>query len=506
MAYLGKIIAKLESALKIKVNGTFIARAEIDGIQFYSRDISRTDDHMLYLSTKDDFSLENTPQFLLLIGTTPARRQNNTVWIENDISMENVINVIQETILEHTIFKLKREELFRALHRGMGLTDLTRLAYSVLDNPVTLCNTSFSILTLYPDTQDSTHFSKINGKFFLKDEFFSNMDERNMIKQLHTSSHPFMAPLENCPFGCVFQSIRINHTVVGYVCVRGLNRKVTDEDLDYIDVFAQIISVEMQKDTNFTQTTGLKYEYFLNELFEGQINSEAYITDQLGALGKSPSDYYGLVLLKHADSALSEQPIKMYVDQIVDLLPDSMFTVYRGSVVVLLPCKADEIFSPKRLKRLSVFLQLNGLRAFVGLQFQHLTDSPILLEQLNNFYEMYTQKYLRPDETVVFFKDYVIEASFYIAKNRKLLEASISPMLKKMLASDRDNNTKYEETLRAFYTCGRSVPEAANYLHIHKSTFFYRLGKMNELFGFDTGDYDLLFLWEYSLKLIDYLN
>lgn len=506
MAYLGKIVAKLENELNIKVNGTFIARAEIEGIQFHTPDIVSSNDHLLYISQSNDLEMKNTPQFILLIGVAPLKKQNNTLWVSADVSPESVVNVIQATILEHTLFKLKREDLFRSLHRGLGITDLSRQAYSVLDNPITICNTSFSILALYPDTLDSKHFAQYNGKYFLRDEFFSNMDERNMIKQLNTSSHPFMAPLENCTYGCVFQSIRINHTVVGYVCVRGLNRVITDEDLDYIDTFSQIISVEMQKDTNFTQSVGLKYEYFLTELLDGQITNSAYITEQMSSLGKVPSDYYALILVKHSDPNQSQQPIKMYMDQIADLLPNSMFTVYHGNVVILIPCSIDQIFSPRRLKRLSVFLQLNSLQAFVGLPFKDLGESSIYLEQLNNLSEMYVQKYMRPDENVVFFKDYVLQTSFYTSKNRKLLESSISPVLVDLLDSDKKNNTKYGETIRAFFQCGRNVPEAANFLHIHKSTFFYRLGKMNELFGFDINDFELLFLWEYSLKLIDYLK
>ena len=52
----------------------------------------------------------------------------------------------------------------------------------------------------------------------------------------------------------------------------------------------------------------------------------------------------------------------------------------------------------------------------------------------------------------------------------------------------------------------RNALAAAGELHIHKSTFFYRLGKMADLFGIDINDGLALFRYEYSFRVLDYLG
>ena len=95
------------------------------------------------------------------------------------------------------------------------------------------------------------------------------MEDRKIIRHIYSSSAPYVTTLDDYPYKWVFESIRIRHAVVGYVCVRGTVREFTEDDLELIDVFSQMLSIEMQKDAGYRHPTGLKYEYFLTELLEG---------------------------------------------------------------------------------------------------------------------------------------------------------------------------------------------------------------------------------------------
>jgi len=54
--------------------------------------------------------------------------------------------------------------------------------------------------------------------------------------------------------------------------------------------------------------------------------------------------------------------------------------------------------------------------------------------------------------------------------------------------------------------CDRSAAKAAEKLHLHRSTFFYRIKKLEELLDVDLNDSKLLFLYELSFKIWDYLS
>jgi DNA-binding PucR family transcriptional regulator len=53
---------------------------------------------------------------------------------------------------------------------------------------------------------------------------------------------------------------------------------------------------------------------------------------------------------------------------------------------------------------------------------------------------------------------------------------------------DRERDTAYVPTLRAYLDCFGDVPTAAATLHVHQNTFRYRLRRLVEISGLDLGD------------------
>jgi foldase protein PrsA len=71
---------------------------------------------------------------------------------------------------------------------------------------------------------------------------------------------------------------------------------------------------------------------------------------------------------------------------------------------------------------------------------------------------------------------------------------------------DQTYHTDLLQTLRAYIFSGRNAAAASEQLHIHKSTFFYRMNKIAELLGTDIYDRKRLFAYEFTFYLIDYLK
>lgn len=79
----------------------------------------------------------------------------------------------------------------------------------------------------------------------------------------------------------------------------------------------------------------------------------------------------------------------------------------------------------------------------------------------------------------------------------------LHPHINLLLAHDRAYKTDYIPTLKAYFSCNRSTQAASDALHIHKTTFFYRIRGMEALVGEFMKRPDLLFLYQYSLYLLD---
>ena len=103
---------------------------------------------------------------------------------------QGVFNAIQEVIFRHYTLKLKQEELFQSLHSDNGIDGMAHVAHTFLGNPVTICDTSFSVLAASPVVQDADNLEEKHGRLYLKDSLFQNMVDQNIIQHIYSSTVP----------------------------------------------------------------------------------------------------------------------------------------------------------------------------------------------------------------------------------------------------------------------------------------------------------------------------
>lgn len=509
MAYLENIIEHIETSFGIQVHGRFHAKTEIDGIQFL---ISGTEadapysSRLLYVGHASVLPSAHLPQNLLLTDCCTPIADSSFLSIQEPLELPLIFNAVQEIIFKYNAFKLKREELFHSLHQNKGITGMIQVAHSALDNPITICDTSFSVIAACPVVKDLKNLVEKHGRLYLRDSLFQNMADKNIIKHIYSSSTPYITTLDAYPYKWVFRSIQIQHAVVGYICVRGTIRKFTEDDMEFIDVLSQMLSIEMQKDSAYSYPTGLKYEYFLTELLEGHFDRSDYICSHLIPAAHTQKSFYTILLLKFMDASAKPRQFKGYFQQLLSILPNCMVVIFRGDLTILLPSDSSSPFSEKVLNRFTAFLQLNHIRAFISYPYTDIAKSCFYYSQTKELSELYRKTAFSDDSLFVYFEHYFLEHSFYQYSNTDILSASVHPDISQIIEYDRTANTEYARTLRVYLAHGRNALTAAKKLHIHKSTFFYRLGKMADLFGIHTNDGLSLFAYEYSFRVLDYLE
>ena len=197
---------------------------------------------------------------------------------------------------------------------------------------------------------------------------------------------------------------------------------------------------------------------------------------------------------------------KSYYEQLLTILPDCMVVLFRGDLVILLPGNSQTPFSEKVKNRFETFLKLNHIRAFISNPYTDIARTSLYYQQTHKLYQLY-EKISRPREQyLVYFKDYFLEHTLSLCGDSGLLAASVHPDLLRILEFDQASGTEYTRTLQCYLTNNRNAAAAAAELHIHRSTFFYRLGKMEELFDIRINSGKELFAYEYSFRVLDYLK
>ncbi len=137
---------------------------------------------------------------ILLTGTgdTPGRPAESYM-SGKSLDACQVFNAIQEVIFRHYRLKLKREELFQSLHSDNGIEGMAHVAHTFLGNPVTICDTSFSVIAASPVVKDADNLEEKHGRLYLKDPLFQNMADRNIIRHIYSSAVPYITTLDDYP-------------------------------------------------------------------------------------------------------------------------------------------------------------------------------------------------------------------------------------------------------------------------------------------------------------------
>lgn len=392
----------------------------------------------------------------------------------------------------------KKEEMFQALRTGGGIKGILSAAYELLENPITVCDTSFSIIENYPLHSNDKDFEIRNSKQYMKTEAVQSMHRERLVERIFSETTPFTFYREELGVNMMYCRISIKRSMVGYICVLAKNHPFDMADFEIVHTLSQMVSVEMQKNSFFTEKTGFKYEYFLTDLLEGNMIGKEFIEQRIQQLGRKPMRYYWMmtgVFEKERDIYMNQ---RYYIEQMVTMIKNSIALFYKGHIVLLGSSDAHVPFDFAEKVKIEDFLTLNHMRLAISHRFENPSDARVYYQQTIRL--LAVSGSLKSENYILRYEDYMVESLIDPKMKKIQREAAVHPDIKYLIAYDQDNRTEYFHTLSVYIYCGRNALKSAEMLHIHKSTFFYRMNKITELLG---GSMEQrVFQYEISLRLL----
>lgn len=395
-----------------------------------------------------------------------------------------------------------KRELFTALQSKHSLQHYMRIAYDVVHLPMTLCDTSFGVMAAVPTptVMAPDDFDMMNGKQYLKLDLSEEMEQKNHMAHIMESYRPFVCRDSRFPNEILFQPVRINRAVVAYVFSPGRESGFTPLDLEVVEYLGQVLAIEMQKNDAFAVESGLKYEYFLQELLNGHFSSEEFAERRLRQLNRKAQPFYFMLCFTFDDPENVHAASKYYYDQLLNIFPEGMVGVVQGKLCLLLPSAEPRPFRDRDRQALEKFLEFNCM--VVGVSFYHtsLLDIKYAMEQAEACLES------RAEDVRIYDYEQEYVNHMFSRHDRDRMRSKIFPDIRIIAAYDKKYRTDLLQTLRTYITCGRSASAASEQLHIHKSTFFYRMNKIAEILDVNIYDADRLFAYEFSFRMMDFLR
>ena len=397
-------------------------------------------------------------------------------------------------------------DLYHLLYSGHGLDDLILRAESFLHRPMSVLDASYSMIAVSPLMHKlpfGMEKSK-EGSIFLSSQEVESLRRLQIEHQIYKNNQAFFIRTEDHPdTNWIFCGIRIQHVMTGYVALCLPDKaEASEHELRLITAFSDICAIEMQKHEFFVQKTGLQYETFLTELLEGRFNDVNIIETRLKLLNRRFGKFFCLAILYCPEPHNSDLFNKRQMASLRQVYPNAMSVVYKNNIILLINQDTPVQLSPELTDPLEQFAERNHLKVSLSQPFADILKIRIFYHQALHTLELSDLQ--APDQTLFYSTDVLPEYLFSKCDYQEL-EVGIHYHIFQLQDYDKTYHTDFVETLRAYLDHDRNAAKTAEFLHIHRSTFFYRVKKIEELLEISISDSHLLFLYELSFKIWDYL-
>lgn len=428
------------------------------------------------------------------------------ITLSGEGDMEGVYRAVRELLGTEAELTDRINQMYRMLSVTGGLKAVVEAAEDYLRCPVSVLDASYNIIEASPKMKQLKYGMKqVQSRIVLDETEIESLKRLQIERKIYENQRAFVVDTEDHPDSrWIFCAIRIQNVMAGYVaaCLHG-GAEASDGDLRFVTALAGVCSVEMQKHDFFVTRTGMKYENFLIELLEGRFDSVNMISSRLELLDRRFCRFFCIAVFRCGEPHNSDLFNKSQMSTLRAVYPNSMSVVYKDAIVLFLNQDEPILLNEAQLHPLVEFARRNRMKVGISQPFSDILKINIYYQQANNVLEI--GELQEPTGTCYpaaeFLPYYLFSGCSYTE-----LEVGIHHHIFWLQDYDERYHTDFVETLRTYLDCDRSAAKAAEKLHLHRSTFFYRIKKLEELLNVDLGDSKLLFLYELSFKIWDYLS
>jgi len=417
-----------------------------------------------------------------------------------------------KNIIDKLNIESKKESIYSSLIKSNTIDDILNVGEDNLENQIFLLDTSFKILGRSKKAYTNNEFiEKCNGEEYLLMDTIKLMKKEKCIDTIYKAKGAFFYNTsKGSGENYIFCPVRNNDITVAYISVVE-ERKFNKSDLDLVNTLSGVISIEFERKNLFLNTSGLQEEYYLKDLLTKKVDNIDYVQEKLKEVNFKMKKNYIIISIPYKQKFNDFRhnfAIKELIKSAKVILKNSISTYFEAFLIICLSLDSEDGVSEEIKNQFKEFLEFNKLTCGVSFVFKNLLEIQEYFKQSKYAVKLSNNKSHR----INYFEDYIEEYLFLVIsdfENRveKInIKNIIHPKVIKLKNYDYSNKTELLKTLEIYLKNNRRSINAAKELNIHKSTFFYRYHKIEEILGESFENSGELFKMELSMKLLSYIN
>lgn len=460
---------------KVKPNKVYVA----EGIQ------------MAAVSCED---LSNSLMFL--IGKVPEGLEecNNLYQLPEGTSVYELMNQLQAIFDYYDEWEKKLEQLEKS---DGSIQEMLEVSYPIFHNPMLIHSADFflvgysSVLDTKPELEG---FLNTNTLFEYNKEFKNEMRAYATLKPSWT----FFIPEYITGVRAMCQNVYLHDRYIYRITLLEQQRRFYGSDEALFSVLAEHLTYAMLH--NHVQDTH-QMGYQLNRLLSDLLNGVEVAENSLAEFGWHQEHEYACFHLKIASMDMENLTVRFICDQMERLIPNSSAFIHKDEILVFTNLTRAGISLEEILSDLVYFLRDSYLKAGISRPFRGLSQLKEYVEQARIALEtgMKNAPYqwiYRFDQIAL---DYILEC---VGKDLPK-ELIACRQILELKQHDQEHQTEYYETVKVYVEHNLNAVQAAKQLYIHRSTFLYRMEKIEELVHLDLCDGDTLLYVMLTFRMLE---
>lgn len=434
-------------------------------------------------------------------GDSEYAMKYNLILVPSNDLMIPVFNRIQDMLAkENEVSSLARY----ALTNNASLQEIVNRITAILGNPVVVADAGHKILAMSDIELDDSAWNRFRSMGFLPYNH-ETIDQFNyFFDSIKRGRRVIMEDGRHKKNFVLRAALMSGKTVIGQIIVHSYFREFIKADIDTMETVSGLVSMVMVRRSFVRPDMYTVSDYMISELVRGTLANEEDIYNWLKFMDWKLKKYLYLIIVRWDSSVDNIDDLDARAAAIREILPQGLGTIVDGDLVVLfsLESEADEkrglldLLEGKLIEKEAYAILSPGFFSLSQVNDQYTKAKAILdIELLTG-----DRKRLYRAE------DGMLELMFHITGKEHDLMDFCHPLIRKLQDYDSQNNTDFIKYLKAYIGSGRSFIRAAERLYTHRNTVRYRIGRIGEILNADLQEEKILFNFELSLYLLDYIE
>lgn len=389
-------------------------------------------------------------------------------------------------------FAEKKEKILNALFERHGLQHMMDEIGCVLSNPVFLYDLSGKVLAKSQNAGDDEIWSVLIPGGRLKFANMLRVEESGVYQQILNLDAPVEGTFEFSPYRFLGCRVRDKDGAVGIVTVVEKHRLQAD-DADILIVACKAILFEMLYQKQTAMQT-IPYFSLFKDIIEKNIE-KTEATERGKVIGLTYPKFMRLIGVGYA-KYYNNLSLYFIRESITSFLPSAYCIIYENLLLILL---SDTDCTRTTLNTIRDIFTESDIWIGISRRFADIITLPLAYDQIKAIKDVRTKLDIK--KGIIDYEEILLYHFFQTAAHSTNIMEFCVPVIGMLDEYDKTNGTQLRQCIECYLESGRSIVRAAEKLHIHKNTLYYRLQRAADLFELDLSDENLCFNLQFSFRL-----